>query len=96
VFCGWLWLTIGRALLGGALMMGLELRHSLLACGVLQAAGNLGGWWLAAIGKGSLGAATLPALPGLWLLSHARAPQTPVAAKSHNNTLERIPRREGP
>ena len=56
-----LWLTIGGALLGGALMLGLGLWRSLLAFGLLQMASNLGFWWLAATGKGSLGAVLLPA-----------------------------------
>jgi PAT family beta-lactamase induction signal transducer AmpG len=56
-----LWLTIGGALLGGALMMGLGLWRALLGFGVLQMASNLGLWWLAANGKGSLGWVMLPA-----------------------------------
>ncbi len=56
-----LWLTIGGALLGGALMMGLGLWRSLLAFGALQMASNLGFWWLAATGKASLGSVLLPA-----------------------------------
>jgi PAT family beta-lactamase induction signal transducer AmpG len=56
-----LWLTIGGALLGGALMLGLGLWRSLLAFGVLQMASNLGFWWLATQGKGSLGSVLLPA-----------------------------------
>ena len=42
-----LWLTIGGALLGGALMLRLGLWRSLLLFGVLQMASNLGFWWLA-------------------------------------------------
>jgi PAT family beta-lactamase induction signal transducer AmpG len=42
-----LWLTIGGALLGGALMLKLGLWRSLLLFGVLQMASNLGFWWLA-------------------------------------------------
>ena len=56
-----LWLTIGGALLGGALMMGLGLWRSLLIFGILQLASNLGFWWLAATGKGSMGSVLLPA-----------------------------------
>lgn len=56
-----LWLTIGGALLGGALMLGLGLWRALLGFGVLQMASNLGFWWLAATGKGSLGTVMLPA-----------------------------------
>ena len=47
-----LWLTIGGALLGGALMLKLGLWRSLLVFGVLQAASNLGFWWLAVNGAG--------------------------------------------
>ena len=54
-----LWLTIGGALLGGALMVKLGLWRSLLLFGVLQMLSNLGFWWLAENGKG--------ALPGLWI-----------------------------
>jgi MFS transporter, PAT family, beta-lactamase induction signal transducer AmpG len=56
-----LWLTIGGALLGGALMLRLGLWRSLFAFGVLQMASNLGFWWLAIGGKGTLGSAVLPA-----------------------------------
>ena len=56
-----LWLTIGGALLGGMLMIGLGLWRALLAFGLLQMASNLGFWWLAATGKGSLGLLVLPA-----------------------------------
>ena len=56
-----LWLTIGGALLGGALMLVLGLWRSLLAFGALQMASNLGFWWLATSGKGSMGGLVLPA-----------------------------------
>ena len=56
-----LWLTIGGALLGGALMMKLGLWRSLLLFGVLQAASNLGFWWLAVNGKGVLPGLVVPA-----------------------------------
>jgi len=56
-----LWLTIGGALVGGALMLRLGLWRSLFVFGVLQLASNLGFWWLAVGGKGSLGGAVLPA-----------------------------------
>ena len=56
-----LWLTIGGALLGGALMLKLGLWRSLLLFGVLQAASNLGFWWLAVNGSGVLPGLTLPA-----------------------------------
>jgi PAT family beta-lactamase induction signal transducer AmpG len=56
-----LWLTIAGALLGGALMLRLGLWRALLAFGVLQMASNLGFWWLAAGGKGSLPGLVIPA-----------------------------------
>jgi len=56
-----LWLTIGGALLGGALMLRLGLWRALLLFGVLQAASNLGFWWLAVSGKGLLPGLTIPA-----------------------------------
>ena len=56
-----LWLTIGGALLGGLLMLRLGLWRSLLLFGMLQAASNMGFWWLAAMGKGSLPGLTIPA-----------------------------------
>ncbi len=56
-----LWLTIGGALVGGAMMLKLGLWRSLFIFGVLQLLSNLGFWWLAVCGKGSLGAALLPA-----------------------------------
>ncbi len=56
-----LWLTIGGALLGGALMLRLGLWRSLLLFGLLQMLSNLGFWWLAVGGKGALPGAVLPA-----------------------------------
>ncbi len=56
-----LWLTIGGALLGGALMLKLGLWRSLLLFGVLQMASNLGFWWLAVNGAGVLPGLTVPA-----------------------------------
>jgi PAT family beta-lactamase induction signal transducer AmpG len=56
-----LWLTIGGALLGGALMLKLGLWRSLVLFGILQLVSNLGFWWLAVGGKGTLGAAVMPA-----------------------------------
>jgi PAT family beta-lactamase induction signal transducer AmpG len=56
-----LWLTIGGALLGGALMVGLGLWRSLLLFGVLQMLSNLGFWWLATGGKGALPGLLIPA-----------------------------------
>ena len=56
-----LWFTIGGALVGGAMMLKLGLWRSLVVFGVLQLVSNLGFWWLAVGGKGSLGTAALPA-----------------------------------
>ncbi len=56
-----LWLTIAGALLGGALMLKLGLWRSLLLFGMLQAASNVGFWWLAVSGKGAIDGLTLPA-----------------------------------
>jgi PAT family beta-lactamase induction signal transducer AmpG len=56
-----LWLTIGGALLGGALMFKLGLWRSLMLFGVLQMASNLGFWWLAMHGKGLMPGLVIPA-----------------------------------
>jgi PAT family beta-lactamase induction signal transducer AmpG len=56
-----LWLSIGGALLGGVLMMRLGLWRALLLFGLLQAASNLGFWWLAVHGRGQLPGLVLPA-----------------------------------
>ncbi len=56
-----LWLTIGGALLGGALMFKLGLWRSLMLFGVLQMLSNLGFWWLAVNGKGGLPGLLIPA-----------------------------------
>ncbi|MFM8900818.1 MAG: AmpG family muropeptide MFS transporter [Burkholderiales bacterium] len=56
-----LWLTIGGALLGGALMVKLGLWRSLMLFGVLQMASNLGFWWLAENGKCVLPGLLIPA-----------------------------------
>ncbi len=56
-----LWLTIGGALLGGALMVKLGLWRSLMLFGVLQMLSNLGFWWLADNGKGMLPGLAVPA-----------------------------------
>jgi PAT family beta-lactamase induction signal transducer AmpG len=56
-----LWMTIGGALLGGALMLKLGLWRSLMLFGALQLASNLGFWWLAVSGKGVLPGAVIPA-----------------------------------
>ena len=55
-----LWLTIGGALLGGALMLKLGLWRALMLFGVLQMASNVGFWWLASSGKGQLSGLTIP------------------------------------
>lgn len=70
-----LWLTIGGALLGGALMLRLGLWRALFLFGVLQAASNLGFWWLAVNGRGVLPGLTVPAFD--WGLLHLAQP-TPV------------------
>ena len=70
-----LWLTIAGALVGGALMLRLGLWRSLLLFGVLQAASNLGFWWLAVHGKGSLPGLLIPAFD--WGFVALRQP-TPV------------------
>ncbi len=56
-----LWLTIGGALLGGALMLRLGLWRALMLFGVLQMASNLGFWWLAVSGRGLLPGLEIPA-----------------------------------
>ena len=66
-----LWLTIGGALLGGLLMLKLGLWRSLLLFGILQAASNLGFWWLAVEGKGLMPGLVLPAFDwGFVQLAH--------------------------
>jgi len=70
-----LWLTIGGALLGGALMLRLGLWRALMIFGVLQMLSNLGFWWLAVNGRGVLPGLTIPAFDwGFVKLIHA----TPV------------------
>ena len=70
-----LWLTIGGALLGGALMMRIGLWRALMLFGLLQMLSNLGFWWLAVHGKGALPGLTVPAFDwGLLRLAQA----TPV------------------
>ncbi len=70
-----LWLTLGGALLGGLLMLRLGLWRALMLFGVLQAVSNLGFWWLALQGKGSLPGLLIPAFDwGFVTLSQA----TPV------------------
>jgi MFS transporter, PAT family, beta-lactamase induction signal transducer AmpG len=70
-----LWLTIGGALVGGALMLKLGLWRSLMLFGVLQLVSNLGFWWLAVSGKGVLPGTVLPAFD--WGFVKLAAP-TPV------------------
>jgi PAT family beta-lactamase induction signal transducer AmpG len=56
-----LWLTIGGALVGGALMIKLGLWRSLMLFGLFQMVSNLGFWWLAVNGRGVLPGLELPA-----------------------------------
>jgi PAT family beta-lactamase induction signal transducer AmpG len=70
-----LWLTIGGALLGGALMLRLGLWRSLFIFGVLQGVSNMGFWWLAVHGKGALPGLQVPAFD--WGFVRLAAP-TPV------------------
>ena len=70
-----LWLTIGGALIGGALMLKLGLWRALMLFGVLQGVSNLGFWWLAVNGRDVLPGLTIPAFDwGFVKLLHA----TPV------------------
>jgi PAT family beta-lactamase induction signal transducer AmpG len=70
-----LWLTIGGALLGGALMLKLGLYRSLMLFGIFQMISNLGFWWLAEYGKGAMPGMTIPAFDwGFVKLAHS----TPV------------------
>ena len=70
-----LWLTIGGALLGGALMFKLGLWRSLLLFGVLQMLSNIGFWWLSVHGKGWMPGLTIPAFD--WVVVKLAVP-TPV------------------
>jgi MFS transporter, PAT family, beta-lactamase induction signal transducer AmpG len=66
-----LWITIGGALLGGALMFKLGLWRALMAFGVLQLVSNLGFWWLAVSGQGMLPSLLIPAFDwGIVKLAH--------------------------
>jgi len=69
-----LWLTIGGALLGGLLMLRLGLWRALMLFGVLQAASNLGFWWLAVQGKGSLPGLLIPAFDFGWVSLNQATP----------------------
>jgi MFS transporter, PAT family, beta-lactamase induction signal transducer AmpG len=70
-----IWMTIGGALVGGALMIKLGLWRSLMLFGVLQLLSNLGFWWLAVSGKGVLPGTVIPAFD--WSFVKLAAP-TPV------------------
>ncbi|TDM05848.1 MAG: MFS transporter [Ideonella sp. MAG2] len=66
-----LWLTILGALLGGLLMLRLGLWRALMLFGVLQAASNMGFWWLAVNGQHALPGLVLPAFDwGFVKLAH--------------------------
>ncbi len=66
-----LWLTIGGALLGGALMLRIGLYRALMLFGVLQMLGILCFWWLAVNGRGALPGLTIPAFDwGFVKLAH--------------------------
>ncbi len=56
-----MWLTIGGALLGGALMIKWGLIRSLFIFGFLQMISNISFWLLAVSGRGAWGAFSLPA-----------------------------------
>jgi MFS transporter, PAT family, beta-lactamase induction signal transducer AmpG len=56
-----LWLTIGGALLGGALMLRIGLWRALMYFGIFQVLGILCFWWLAVNGRGALPGLTIPA-----------------------------------
>lgn len=56
-----MWLTIGGAILGGALMMRMGLYRSLLVFGFLQTITILSLWLVAVLGKGAWGSFPLPA-----------------------------------
>ncbi|MBC7469559.1 MAG: MFS transporter [Ramlibacter sp.] len=67
-----LWLTIGGALLGGALMLRIGLWRALMLFGVLQMMGIMCFWWLAVSGRGALPGLTIPAFDwGFVKLAHA-------------------------
>ncbi len=69
-----LWMTIVGALVGGTLMFRLGLWRSLMLFGILQLVSNLGFWWLASGGKGSIGGMLLPAFD--WGFVKITAPTT--------------------
>ncbi len=69
-----LWLTIGGALLGGALMLRLGLWRALMLFGVLQAVSNLGFWWLALHGQGLMPGLVIPAFDWGFVKLHAPTP----------------------
>jgi PAT family beta-lactamase induction signal transducer AmpG len=67
-----LWLTIGGALVGGALMLRIGLWRALMYFGIFQMLGILCFWWLAVNGRGALPGLTIPAFDwGIVKLAHA-------------------------
>ncbi len=69
-----LWLTIGGALIGGALMLRIGLYRALMSFGIFQMLGILCFWWLALNGRGALPGLTIPAFDwGFVRLAHATA-----------------------
>ena len=56
-----LWLTIGGALIGGALMLRIGLYRALMYFGIFQMLGILAFWWLAVNGRGALPGLVIPA-----------------------------------
>lgn len=66
-----IWLTIGGALVGGAILAKIGLYRSLLVFGGLQLLSNLGFYGIAVAGKGAWGSFTLPAFDwGIVSLAH--------------------------
>ncbi|WP_374338833.1 MFS transporter [Leeia sp.] len=61
-----IWLTIGGALLGGALMLRMGLYRALMVFGVLQLLSNFGFYALAILGKGAWGSFEVPAFSLFW------------------------------
>ena len=66
--------SLGGALLGGLLMLRLGLWRALMLFGVLQAVSNLGFWWLALHGKGSLPGLMVPAFDWGFVSLHQATP----------------------
>ncbi len=66
-----LWLTIGGALVGGAIMLRIGLWRALMYFGVFQMLGVLCFWWLAVHGRGALPGLAIPAFDwGFVKLAH--------------------------